>query len=361
MTRGDPKLQRWLDLIAALLRHRFPVSFRTLAEEVPQYRSMWAAYEAAAKPQTTALSRMFERDKEELRALGVPLATTMSESGSQSEYMLHAHDFYLPFLHCAQYGSSTERRGTKRAPSRTTSVPTKSLTPDTIALLVAAAQRVQRLGDPALTEAGARALQTLSFDLTAVRAPVDDGATIVAPAPVPALGPIADALADGYAIECEYYSIGRNATATRQLEPLGLAFTGGHWYCVAQESSGSPVKNFRVSRMHRVKSVGKAHAVVPPAGFSLDAHAESRRAWELGDGDQTIVRIRVAPGVDEALLPSTRRSATSREWEVPVRRIDPFLRWLLHLGGEVRPVAPDDVVASWRSLIADTIVAGEAV
>jgi hypothetical protein len=32
-----PKLQRWIDLLAALLRHHFPVSFEQLVREVPAY------------------------------------------------------------------------------------------------------------------------------------------------------------------------------------------------------------------------------------------------------------------------------------------------------------------------------------
>jgi hypothetical protein len=34
-----------------------------------------------------------------------------------------------------------------------------------------------------------------------------------------------------------------------------------------------------------------------------------------------------------------------------VRRRDTFLRWLLAFGGDVRPVAPPDVVDDWRSLV----------
>ncbi len=34
-----PKLQRWIDLLAALLRHHFPVSFEQLIREVPAYGS----------------------------------------------------------------------------------------------------------------------------------------------------------------------------------------------------------------------------------------------------------------------------------------------------------------------------------
>ena len=61
-----PKIQRWIDLLAALLRRHFPVSFEELIREVPAYGS---------DQSDEARRRMFERDKDELRAFGIPIET----------------------------------------------------------------------------------------------------------------------------------------------------------------------------------------------------------------------------------------------------------------------------------------------
>jgi len=34
---SNPKLQRWIDLLAALLAHRMPVTFKELAKDIPAY------------------------------------------------------------------------------------------------------------------------------------------------------------------------------------------------------------------------------------------------------------------------------------------------------------------------------------
>ena len=62
-TERNSKVQRWIDLLAALLSRQLPSSFEELRGDVP-------AYAAGDGP---TLMRMFERDKDELRAFGVPI------------------------------------------------------------------------------------------------------------------------------------------------------------------------------------------------------------------------------------------------------------------------------------------------
>lgn len=66
------KTQRWLDLIAFLVRHRFPVDVDQVMNGVPAYRSKWNSGEVKDKQ---TVRRMFERDKDELRSAGIPLET----------------------------------------------------------------------------------------------------------------------------------------------------------------------------------------------------------------------------------------------------------------------------------------------
>jgi hypothetical protein len=44
-----------------------------------------------------------------------------------------------------------------------------------------------------------------------------------------------------------------------------------------------------------------------------------------------------------------------------VRRVEPFLRWVLAQAGEARVVAPDEAVAAWQRLVARTRAAQAAV
>src|SRR5215510_5916749 len=88
---ADAKLQRWIDLLAALLARRFGITFTELKALVP-------AYGATKDPATIA--RMFERDKDELRALGIPIRVREEETdeGVAERYYIKARDLYLPYL-----------------------------------------------------------------------------------------------------------------------------------------------------------------------------------------------------------------------------------------------------------------------
>ncbi len=86
---ASDKLHRWLDLLAALLSRRFPVSLSELRRDVPGY--------ADESVQGDSLLRMFERDKGELRELGVVIDTVVDSEGT-GRYQLRTTDFYLPLL-----------------------------------------------------------------------------------------------------------------------------------------------------------------------------------------------------------------------------------------------------------------------
>src|SRR6185437_4350216 len=67
---GHSKLQRWVDLIAALLARSLPASFADIAQSVPAYAVRLAAFEdendeRRRETLEQSLKRTFERDKDE--------------------------------------------------------------------------------------------------------------------------------------------------------------------------------------------------------------------------------------------------------------------------------------------------------
>lgn len=90
MPPREPKLQRWTDLIAALLRRTYAATFEELARDVP-------AHADESKKRDTVM-RMFERDKDELRSFGIDL---LYDDGDPSGYRLDRKGFYLPYLSLA--------------------------------------------------------------------------------------------------------------------------------------------------------------------------------------------------------------------------------------------------------------------
>ena len=92
------KTQRWLDLIALLLGRKLPISVEEVMERVPAYALGWKTGDETSK---ASARRAFERDKDELRAAGVPIETVQYGINGVEEiegYRISRSDFYLPYL-----------------------------------------------------------------------------------------------------------------------------------------------------------------------------------------------------------------------------------------------------------------------
>jgi predicted DNA-binding transcriptional regulator YafY len=364
------KLHRWLDLLASLLSRRYPVSIDELRRDVPGY--------ADASVQDDSILRMFERDKGELRDLGVVIDTVVDSEGV-GRYQLRKQDFYLPLLSVCEALLPTEtelRQQPRRAPAAGNgAIPALVLTPDECHTLRRAAARVAGLGHPELAADAARALRKLQFDLE------DFVAGLPAAEVLRVDGTVFDTLTEAVALrkrlQFTYHSMERNETSARDVEPYGLVFLTGHWYVVARDVKADGMRQFRVSRI-RDAVMGKRPQhpdFEVPEAFDLSAYAASRQAWELGNGDhQTVI---VAFRGDSGLVSQGRQlgedpaaplegaltalAATHTVRTFRVRRRDPFLRWLLSFAGDAQPVAPDDIVNDWRALLTATRDAQRAV
>ena len=71
MANSPTKLQRWLDMIAYLASRHFPAPVDEVWANVPAYTP---GLEGSSKDKQS-IRRMFERDMDELRDLGIPIET----------------------------------------------------------------------------------------------------------------------------------------------------------------------------------------------------------------------------------------------------------------------------------------------
>ena len=83
------KTERLLNLVLVLLYTRRPLSKAQIRQLVPQY---------GQSASTEAFERMFERDKDELRELGIPLVTEDIDPLHEDEpgYRIHQREYALP-------------------------------------------------------------------------------------------------------------------------------------------------------------------------------------------------------------------------------------------------------------------------
>src|SRR5690606_33433846 len=85
-----------------LLRHRLPVAFERIRDEIPAY-----AFEDGDTAGKAAAQRMFERDKKELRDFGIPIETVLDDAKEVLGYRLPPRRFYLPYLSVVLDGRHT--------------------------------------------------------------------------------------------------------------------------------------------------------------------------------------------------------------------------------------------------------------
>lgn len=372
-----PKIQRWIDLVAALLRHHYGVSFDALRRDVPAY--------AEDKSRETIL-RMFERDKDELRELGVPIETVFDEDGEAAAYRLRRKDFYLPYLSAtatagagaagsAQRSGKAEDRQDARRRARPSSprpaeragyrdLPHLVFEPEELAAVADAADRVRQLENPILARDAESAIRKLAFDLPVGALAASEHVTIV-PSPQRASDRdfelLDTALRRRKVAHFEYRSMERDETSRRDVEPYGLFFLGGHWYLAARDTARDALRNFRLSRIAGVEinaNRPQSPDYAIPAQFDLLEHARSRQAWELGDGDaiEAVVAFRISDGATAAaarLGEAVDGDASIRRFRV--RRVDPFVHWLLSFAGDAEPVSPKAVVESFTGCVRDTL------
>jgi proteasome accessory factor B len=195
-----------------------------------------------------AFEKMFERDKDDLRSLGVPIEVGNMDAYFDDEpgYRIRPDEFQLPDI---------------------------ELTGDEAAV-VSLATRVWE--HARLAEATTEAVRKL----TAFGLPLDVSALdIVQPrltADEPSFDVFWEATQDRTPVEFEYLRPAQSEPVTRHLEPWGVVRYAGRWYAVGHDTDRGGERIFRLSRVQGVaRKTGDPGSYEIPAG--VDIHAVARR------------------------------------------------------------------------------------
>ena len=339
------KSSRWLNLVAFLLQHHFPVTREQIFEHVSGYEG---------EPETAR--RKFERDKDELRASGIDIETVPlpDKAGDEAAmgYRLTPRHTYLPYLEFINAPVTDRPYGLGRI--QLSSSELETLDRATRALM---AQR-----DTPFAAAAASARRKLAFDLPLT----ENAVATVLSLPLPeharqALAVLQESVIERLAVSCRYFTMTRRTESERVLEPWGLIFQWGRWYCVAHASDREEPRTFRLDRMRDVRRLsGPSARFDVPDDFDVRAFS-GRTPWEFGIGDVTRSVVRFAfpesrwvvnRGVGQVVREEPDRSAVIA---FEVRDEDAFLRWLLSFGrrAEVQePPAFRDSLAALRADVA---------
>ncbi len=259
------KTERLLNLVICLLATRRFLSVQNIRGAVPGYE----------QDTEESFRRMFERDKEELRELGIPLETGTDSAVHDDEpgYRIARRDYELPEI---------------------------TLEPDEAAALGLAARLWQSA--PLAGASGSALLKLQAAGVTAPAAPAALEPRVGASEP--AFEGCLQAVRDGRALRFTYRAAGGAAPQERSVEPWGVVSWRGRWYLVGRDVDRAAERVFRMSRIvGDVAATGEPGAVVPPDGVDLRATA----ARMATDEPRATAQVALRPGAGWEL----RRAATA--------------------------------------------------
>lgn len=291
------KVERLLNLTVALLDTRRPLTLTEIRDRIAGYD----------QDEDEAARRMFERDKDDLRKLGVPIRTVALDAWETDwGYTVDKEEYALPAV---------------------------QLDRDEIAALAlvlrTSGEESARLG---LTKLAARAPDP--GRIPSLDAHVDVGS-------VDALDALADPLIERQAVRFDYRAASGEAT-TRTIDPYGVVQRRGAWYLVGRDHDRDALRAFRLERLaSRPRAVGETRAFDVPDGLDLVAAVSGPTT----EGVEILAAF--APAV---AWEATRRGQLVRERpdgtvEVRFPDADPdrLLPWILGFGPDAEVLAPAEV------------------
>jgi proteasome accessory factor B len=298
------KTERLLSLVVCLLSTRRALTAAQIRDAVPGYPDSFDAFK-----------RMFERDKEELRELGIPLETDSASAGDEETgYRIKREAYELPEI---------------------------TLEPDEAAVLGLAARVWQRAE---LAGAAAGAL----LKLRAAGIDAEDGVPPVesrVQTGEAAFGPLWEAVRDHRPVSFDYRAAGRGGAQQRHLEPWGVVNRHGRWYVAGQDLDRDAVRVFRLGRIEGLVSfTGPPGSVIVPDGTDV---RELVRDWDVHPPRHRTATLRIRSGAGHGL----RRGALSQApegdgWDavqVSFHGVGGFCGYLASFGPDVMVMDPPDL------------------
>ncbi|MGE0221044.1 helix-turn-helix transcriptional regulator [Mycolicibacterium sp.] len=315
------KVERLMNLVIALLSTR---TFIT----ADRIRATVYGYPAASDE---AFSRMFERDKNELRDLGIPLETgRVSPTDPTEGYRISREAYALPAV---------------------------ELTADEAAAVAVATQLWESPELITVTQGALLKLRAAGVDIEAG----DDDVAITSTAALPGLRGseevleiLLSAIDSGRVVQFSHRPSRSEPYVTRTVEPWGVVTHRGRWYLVGHDRDRDAVRTFRLSRIGaEVTAIGPAGAVGRPAGVNLREIV----ARVVGDWPATgQARVWVAEGRATALRrrgtvvgPRTLGGRGGEEITLDIGMFDRLAREVASYGADAVALEPEslreDVIA----------------
>ncbi|HKP43317.1 YafY family protein [Mycobacterium sp.] len=325
------KVERLMNLVIALLSTHTFITAERIRETVYGY---------SEDASDEAFSRMFERDKNELRDLGIPLETgRVSQFDPTEGYRINRKAYALPAV---------------------------ELTADEAAAVAVATQLWESPELITATQGALLKLRAAGVDVDAA----DAGVAITSAAALPGLrgsedvlGILLSAIDSGHAVQFPHRPSRSEPYTIRMVEPWGVVTDKGRWYLVGHDRDRNATRTFRLSRIGAdVTTVGPPGAVKRPEDVNLREIVD-RAVAEWPTGGQA--RVWVAAGRATALRrqatvvgPRTLGHRPGEEITLDIGMSDRLAREIASYGADAVALEPqslrDDVLARLRAQAGQT-------
>lgn len=326
------KNERLLNLVICLMSTKTYVPAEFLRKNVVGYND--------ASQSTEAFKRMLERDKNELRALGIPVETGFGPLGGDEGYRILPENYALADI---------------------------SLERDEAAAIAAAAAVWHDPDVAALSQTAVLKLRAAGLEVTAPGELVfgQTGGSSMGDERV--IRQLLAAIDDGYAVTFTHRAGTR--LNERTLQPWGVVSNSGRWYVVGHDLDRGETRTFRVSRIVDVELIGDAGAVSVPAGTDLAALVAAAVA-RTASGESTPATLWLAQDrayelrrVADSLTDSSLDGEPGQEARITVHSRSQLIRLILAAGPDAVVLDPPElraaVITELAALAASTAAGGQ--
>lgn len=269
------KTERLLNLVIALLSTRRALPRAAVRERVAAYREA---------PNDEAFERMFERDKDELRELGIPVITEDLDVYFSDEpaYRIDRVEYALPDL---------------------------EVTPEQMSLLALAGRTWSEASLGAAASRALRKLEAVAPDDEAGAGVADGLDRIEAGVRTsePAFEAVRAAVVTTRPVRFRYRSR-RGDPTSRQVQPWAITAWHGHWYLTGFDLDREEPRVFRLDRV-----VGAVSFAGAPGSYTIPDDHDPRAvvASSLAGGEPITATLRIRPGRGHVLRRRARVIGTA--------------------------------------------------
>ncbi|MFJ2369757.1 helix-turn-helix transcriptional regulator [Microbacterium sp. NPDC087665] len=321
MAARIPAEERLTNLVVALMATEIGLTKQQILDNVSGYRQR-----ADAGTRTDALEKMFERDKDELRSLGVPIET-IGDAADPND------------LREARY----------RIPQAEYDLPSDiDFTPAELAVLQLAGSVWSAESVSGDAQSGVRKIRALGID-------GDEPIIGFAPritARDAAFSPLQEAIEKSRVVVFDYLKPGEDAPRRRRVRPLALVDYEARWHVFGIDVDVEEDRMFLLSRI--VGDVGMTASTFDTALREGAGERALAGLEEVAAANSALLEI--TPGTEAALRLGRRATPAVQGIRVPFVDLHILADELASYGPEVRVVEPaplrDAVIARLRAVVA---------